>query len=144
MWLDENDYPVKPDGMQHPCTSRCTFQNGVPISTNVRCRTNWQKPNVTHHSRQRTAPQMRNPMLQHLPYPPRGKVTIFLEQEVLGLTRHHARARGKKKVHGGSWSGHHGFRGLKWEQDNLELPWKMNLVNIESGVVGRRPDPPQQ
>jgi len=62
MLLDENDYPMKPDGTVDPCTSRCTFQNGVPSSTNVRCRlgTNWQKPNVTHHGRQRTAPQMHN------------------------------------------------------------------------------------
>ena len=49
-----------------------------------------------------------------------------------------------KKVQGGSWSGHHRFRGLKWGQDNFELPLKMNLVDIESGVGGRRPDPPQQ
>jgi len=49
-----------------------------------------------------------------------------------------------KKVQGGSWSGHHGFRGLKWGQGTLELPWKMDLVDIESGVGGRRPDPPQQ
>jgi len=37
-----------------------------------------------------------------------------------------------KKVQGGSWSGHNGFRGLKWVQDNLELPWKMNLVFVQS------------
>ena len=49
-----------------------------------------------------------------------------------------------KKIEGGLWSGHHGFRGVKWGQDNLELPWKMNLVDIESGVGGRRPNPPQQ
>jgi len=47
---------------------------------------------------------------------------------------------------GGSWSGHHAFRGLKWGQDNLELPWKTNLVDIgvKGRVGGRRPDPPQQ
>jgi len=27
-----------------------------------------------------------------------------------------------RKAPGGSWSGHHGFRGLKWGQDNLALP----------------------
>jgi len=74
---------------------------------------------------------------------------MFLEYKVLGLTRHHARAKKKEKkrkekVQGGSWSGHHGFRGFKWGQDNRELPWKTNLVDIESGVGGRRPDPPQQ
>jgi len=49
-----------------------------------------------------------------------------------------------RKVQGASWSGHHGFRGLKWGQDILELPWKMDLVDIESGVGGRRPNPPRQ
>jgi len=43
---------------------------------------------------------MRNPILFHIPAPPRGKVTIFLECELLELTRHHARAKKFKVVHG--------------------------------------------
>ena len=42
----------------------------------------------------------------------------------------------------GTWSGHWGHRGLAWGQDNLKLPWNMANVPIESGVKGKRPDPP--
>jgi len=44
----------------------------------------------------------------------------------------------------GMWSGHWGHRGLAWGQDNLKLPWNMANVPIESGVKGKRPDPPAQ
>ena len=46
-----------------------------------------------------------------------------------------------KKIEGGLWSGHHGFRGVKWGQDNLELPWKMNLVDVESEVSAAQGEP---
>jgi len=92
MWLDENEYPVKPDGSVAPMYLTLYFSEWRAKFHEHQVQNNWQKPNVTHHGRQRTAPQMRNPMLWYLPYPPRGKVTIFLDYELLGLTRHHVRA----------------------------------------------------
>jgi len=44
----------------------------------------------------------------------------------------------------GTWSGHWGHRGLAWGQDNLKLPWNMANVPIESGLKGKRPNPPAQ
>jgi len=42
----------------------------------------------------------------------------------------------------GTWSGHCGHRGLAWGQDKIKIPWNMANVPIESGVKGKRPDPP--
>jgi len=85
MWLDENDYPVKPNETVVPIHLTLYFSEWRAKFRNVRCRTNWQKPNVTHHCRQRTAPHMHNPMLWHLPYPSRRKVTNFLGVRAVGV-----------------------------------------------------------
>jgi len=48
---------------------------------------------------------------------------------------------GKRTQHGAT-VGHCAWRGLSFGERQLYLPWDMSNVDIETGVKGRRPDPP--
>jgi len=142
MWLEENDYPVRPDGTVAPMYTlyfvdwRAKFHERQVQNKLVKTqRDAWRQTNGN-------ASNVVSNVIPPLPPPTESETGQGGSGvRVVGVDE---TPRTGKKTQGGSWSGHHGYRGLKWGQDNLKLPWKMELVDIESGVGGRRPDPPQQ
>ena len=141
MWLDANDYPVKPDGTVAPMHLTLYFSEWrVKFhERQVQTKLVKAKREASQQAKDIAPKAQSNVMTPPLPSAREGH--DFPGIQSVGVDETPCTG---KKVQGGSWSGHHGFRGLKWGQDNLELPWKMNIVDIESGVGGGRPDPPQQ
>ena len=137
MWLDENDCPLKPDGTVAPIHLTLYFSEWRAKfhERQVQNKLAKAKRDASQQTKDSAPNAQSNVMTPPLPPAREGHDCPGIQSDGVDET-----PRTGKKVQGGSWSGHHGFRGLKWGQDNLELPWKMNLVDIESGVGGRRPD----
>jgi len=122
------------------CNSSCTFKK--LYERQVQNKLAKAKSDASQQTKD-SAPNVQSNVMTP-PLPPAREGHDFPGIRSVGVDETPRTGQKKKKVQGGSWSGLHGFRGLEWGQDNLELPWKMNLVDIESGVGDRRPNPLQQ
>ena len=106
------------------CNSSCTFKK--LYERQVQNKLAKAKRDASQHTKD-SAPNAQSNVLTP-PLPPAREGHDFPGIQSVGVDE---TPRMGKKVQGGSWSGHYGFRGLEWGQDNLELPWKMNFADIQ-------------
>jgi len=149
VWLDKNIYPIQPDGKVAAIYLILYFEEycqGFLERKEKQIQKLYSKP---ASSRAAQDGPLGNILL---PGPPDqqsvndGVISPTDHSGVSGLRSISADMppRTGVRTQKGTWSGHWGHRGLAWGQDNLKLPWDMANVPIESGVKGKRPNPPAQ
>ena len=93
MWLDENDYPVKPDEIVVPIHLKMYFSDWSAKFQERQVQNKLAK-DKRDESRQAkdSAPNAQSNVMAPPLTPAKEGHDFFLEYELLGLTRHHARA----------------------------------------------------
>jgi hypothetical protein len=133
-WLELKTYPIQPDGSVAAVHLTMYFDE---------LRTAWHE----NKNAKEMGPDNKNE-IPPLPLPlralPRREASPgpgfgLGDLRVSGASE---KPREGKRIQHGATVGHCAWRGLSFGERKLYLPWDMSNVDIETGVKGRRPDPP--